>query len=476
MRRLLPLVLLVSCGGPLESEPVGDVAYRRDGIVGGATNFNDPQLFFVEMTYAPNSVFSCSATLIGRKTLLCAAHCIAPDEMGRKPTVRVTNVPRVRNATASDWIAVSSQRYHPNYRATLIENDLSVLELERIPTIKAREWNRANFNNEIVGKIVRVAGYGITATEGGGSGIKRNLELPVNDLSPTLLNFGTTNLKGTCSGDSGGPMFYTFPDGIERQIGVHSFHRGDCGRNADARVDKGAAFIDQWFIDVEAPSCAEDNQCKTGCTPTDVDCTCAADAQCNPLCLSTAKDADCAESCSAGNVCSVTACATPDPDCQVFGAACGVDEQCAGRRCISDAQNTEGYCSKACALATDCPVGSECNSAGVCSKLQKPAANEGQDCVPSQTHCNGARLKCDLSGAGKPYQCLRTCWFESDCLSTESCALAPDAGTSVGVCTPDIVLDRFIFVKYAAKSCSATGMGPSLIALLALALRQRRNR
>jgi MYXO-CTERM domain-containing protein len=466
MRRLLLVVLLASCGMPVESEPEVQVGHRRDGIVGGATNFNDPQLYYMEMTYAADSVFSCSATLIGRKT---------PDEMGRKPTVRVTNVPRVRYATDADWIKVSRQRYHPNYRASVIQNDLSVLELEKIPFVKARQWNRANFGPEIVGKPVRVAGYGITSTDGTGAGIKRNVELPINDLDPTLLNFGTTNQRGTCSGDSGGPMFYRFPDGVERQIGVHSFHRGDCGRNADARVDKGADFIDQWFLDVEAPNCGEDGQCKTGCVPEDPDCTCAADATCNPLCLTAAKDADCADSCTGGNVCSVTACATPDPDCQVFGAPCGVDEQCAGRRCSTDPQNIEGFCSKACALATDCPAGFECSGTGVCTHLQLPVVNEGQSCTVGQTFCSNTRLKCDGPG-GKPTKCLRTCMFEDDCLTTESCSAAatPDAGSLQGVCTPDIVLDRINLTEYAAKSCSTTAAGPALFAVLALLLRRRR--
>ncbi|MBS1149174.1 MAG: Vitamin K-dependent protein [Myxococcaceae bacterium] len=473
MRRLLPLVLLASCGVPLDPEPEGQLAQRRDGIVGGYTNFDDPQVFFMEMTYSPTSVYSCSATLVGRKTLLTAAHCIAPDELGRKPTVEVTNVPRVSEATASDWIKVSRQRYHPNYRASVIQNDLGVVELERVPTLKGRQWNRANFGPEIVGKIVRVSGYGITSTDGRNSGTRRSVELPVNDLDPTLLNFGTTNQKGTCSGDSGGPMFYRFADGIERQIGVHSFHRGDCGKNADARVDKGADFIDQWFLDVEAPSCAEDGQCKSGCVPEDLDCTCAADMQCNPLCLSAAKDADCADSCSAGNVCSVTACATPDPDCQPFDAPCGIDEQCAGRRCTSDPQNLEGYCSKACALPADCPTGFECSGPGVCARLQLPVATEGHSCTPGQTWCNGARLKCG-GPEGKPTQCLRACLVESDCLNTESCTARPDAGAQAGVCTPDIVLNRIKVVEYAAKSCSATGAGPAVLALLALLLRRRR--
>ena len=87
MRRLLLVVLLASCGVPVESEPEGQVASRRDGIIAGYTNFNEPQVFFVEMTYPPNDVYSCSATLIGRKTLLCAAHCIAPDEKGNRPSV-----------------------------------------------------------------------------------------------------------------------------------------------------------------------------------------------------------------------------------------------------------------------------------------------------------------------------------------------------------------------------------------------------
>lgn len=475
MRRLIPLLFLASCGVPLQSEPEAQVAQRRDPIVGGFTNFGDPQLYFVEMSYSATDVYSCSATLIGRKTLLSAAHCIAPDEMGRKPTVRVTNLARESAATDADWIKVSRQRYHPNYRASVIQNDFSVLELEKIPFVRPRQINRMNFGPEIVGKIVRVAGYGITKTMGSGAGVKRTLDLKVNDLDPTLLNTGTTNQKGTCNGDSGGPMFYRFPDGIERQVGIHSFHRGDCGRNAAARVDKGLDFIDQWFIDVEAPTCSEDALCKTGCVPEDVDCLCATDSICNPLCLTPGKDADCADSCTAGNVCSVTACATPDPDCQAIGAPCGVEEHCAGRRCISDAQNPEGYCSKTCSVATDCPSGFECSASGECSKVQLPTANEGQDCTPGQTYCSGGRLTCEAL-EGKQPKCHRVCLVDDDCSGTESCVTQADAGKFGGVCAPDIVLTRINFVEYAAGGCSATALGPSLLGLLVFALVRRPRR
>lgn len=476
MRGLLPLCLvLAACGVPAGLDPEGPVGQRRDAIIGGATNFTDPQVFYIEMTYAPDAVFSCTATLIGRRTLLTAAHCIAPDELGRKPTVEATNVPRVRVATDADWIKVLRQRYHPNYRSTAITDDYAVLELERNPFLKPREWNRTNLMSDVVDKIVRQVGYGITITEGTGAGVRRNVDLPINDLDPNLINSGTTNQKGTCSGDSGGPMFLRFPDGVERHVGVTSFHRGECGKNASARTDKGAAFIDQWFLDVEAPSCGEDGQCKTGCVPEDPDCACAADAMCNPLCATAAKDADCAESCAGGNVCSVTACATPDPDCQAFGAPCGLDEQCAGRRCITDPQHPQGYCSKACAVTADCPSDTECSPAGACTKLQRPTATEGQPCTRGQTFCDGPRLWCD--GPEGKTECRRSCLFAADCPATESCTANTnlDAGATMpGVCVPNIVIPQLNQVGAAAKSCSAAP-GVPLLLWAALALLRRRS-
>lgn len=470
---LLLAVVLWSCG-PIEDE--GAAGQRRDAILGGVTNFSDPQVFYVEMTYTPEEVFSCTATLIGRRTLLTAAHCIAPDAMGRKPTVEATNVPRVGVATAADFIPVVRQRYHPNYTASAIENDYAVLELARNPLLKPREWNRTNLMPDVVGKTVRQTGYGITFTDGTGAGVRRNVALPINDLDPNLVNSGTTNQKGTCSGDSGGPMFLVFPDGVERHIGVTSFHRGMCGRNASGRTDRAAAFIDQWMLDIEAPTCGEDGQCKSGCTPEDPDCLCAADAACNAMCPMAAKDPDCAESCAAGNVCSTTACATPDPDCQPFGAACGLDDQCAGRRCITDPQHPQGYCSQACALPADCPMGTECTVAGTCVHTQLPVANEGQPCTKGATFCNGPHLLCG-GVEGKATLCARACLFDADCTATESCTASPgtDAGAAVaGVCVPDVVIPKASMVFVAAPKGCAAVPGLPLVWFAVLALRRRR--
>ena len=446
---------------PVEAPPEAQFASRSDEIVGGFSDFSDPQIFMLEMTYAPDSVFLCSSTLIGRVTLVCAAHCIAPDELGRKPTVRAVNVPRVKLAVDSDWIKVVKQRYHPNYKALVIQNDISVLQLERQPLIKPKPWNRTNFSAELVGKTVRVAGYGITTTDGTGAGVKRSTELAINDIDPTLINFGITNQIGTCSGDSGGPMFYSGFDGIERQIGIHSFHRGECGKNADARIDKMADFVDQWFSEVEVPQCAEDGQCKSGCTPEDVDCTCQADNVCNPSCPAPAKDPDCAESCAGGGVCSTTACATPDPDCVAVGAPCGLDSQCAGRMCVSDPQNADSYCSKPCLTSADCATGFECGAANACTKIQKPTASDGQACTVGQTFCLGTRRACG-GPEGKPLVCSRQCLFQEDCGDTESCT----PSGAVSVCTANIVLKKADLYERAAKSCAS--VGPSAFAWLAL--------
>src|SRR5262249_24253416 len=146
----------------------------------------------------------------------------------------------------------------------------------RTPGIAPKPWNTATID-ALHGAPLRAVGYG--ATTGGanpsGAGVKHQVNLTFVQIAAAQFELGDMTSHGICHGDSGGPSFHTFPDGIERVVGVHSFTIDqNCLDGADSRTDYFRSFIDTWMAQNETRTCAIDGLCKQGCTPVDQDCAC----------------------------------------------------------------------------------------------------------------------------------------------------------------------------------------------------------
>lgn len=79
-----------------------------------------------------------------------------------------------------------------------------------------------------VGLELTAVGFGDATKEGTGGGIKRAVALPVVELVDDEAFVGGDG-KGTCGGDSGGPMFLRISSGETRIAGVTSYAPGSCG-------------------------------------------------------------------------------------------------------------------------------------------------------------------------------------------------------------------------------------------------------
>jgi MYXO-CTERM domain-containing protein len=299
-----------------------------------------------------------------------------------------------------------------------------------------------------------------------------------NQVDAWHLYLGDGSGKGVCHGDSGGPSFHTFNDGVERLVGVHSYTQTEaCTDGADVRVDRYAGFIDQWFADKEGPSCGSDGQCVQGCAPVDPDCVCQADGQCNPQCPDLGLDPDCPADCGSNGICARESCPVVDPDCVAEGSACTDQNQCQARLCIGDPQHSAYYCSRPCASSADCPATMECLAgANVCRYAQAPTRNPGESCVPGQDFCSGGTVCSGPAQGGDT--CQASCTSDAQCPGDATCE--PGAG-GVDYCqapyVPPTVLRRAQPEGEVASGCSAVGGGSpwALLGLLGLgALRTRR--
>ncbi len=467
-----------SCGPGVDTRSKADrarVAVRRDGIVGGRTSYNDPNVFALLIQY-PDGDFICSSTLISHRTLLTAAHCVVP-ENGNPPLVSATMAVNMDAADAG-YFDAQSVRPNPSFNEDKLTDDFAIVVLADEPPVPPKAWNRSPLSQDLAGKNVRVVGYGITDTLANDSGLKRMGTTVLNAINPLRIEFGQVaglGSTGTCSGDSGGPTFFTFADGVERVIGIHSFHSGNCGQNTDTRVDAYAPTINAWMTELETPSCDADHRCNSSasCTTPDPDCACVDDGTCNAGCGPQSPDPDCTASCVADGVCSHAACATADPDCRAFGDSCGYEAHCQSRLCSTSEQHVWPYCSQACSESTPCPTGFDCVT-GQCQYHVLPVAKVGEACTPGVTSCGGPENTCGGYRLETEPRCRQRCSETADCAANFSCTRS-DQG--YGMCVPEVLAPHLAVEKLKAAGCtSAFGSEFALSSLILLFIRRRARR
>ncbi|MBS1149173.1 MAG: hypothetical protein H6Q89_871 [Myxococcaceae bacterium] len=472
MRRrfvLASCALLVACG-PVFARQEG---VARDAIVGGTIDLGDPQVFHLKIVGVPSGTGSCSATLIGARTLLTAAHCVDPRRFGATSLViSATHVSDISTAGPADTFQVVETRLHPGFGTLSLDNDIAVALLEQAPGLVPKEWNAQSVAT-FGGRPLRAVGYGTTGPGDGGLGIKREVALTFRQLTPEQIWIGDQLSKGICSGDSGGPSFHLFADGVERVVGVHSTSSiaEACLDGTDQRVDPHAAFVRTWLLEKEPAACWPDDRCvPAGCASVDLDCVCSADGRCSDACPNLLRDPDCPADCVENGVCSGQPCPRPDVDCGNFTGACTRPQDCLSGRCVTDPQHLRPYCSASCTKATDCLATMECDPTGTCRYRQLPTVSKGALCTPGQQLCEpGAMCLAEVGSTGT---CRAMCSKDSDCSQDAVCT-----GDSAGgpmFCRPPLKLPTAKLQGPVARlGCSASAGGLGAWVALGALLRRR---
>jgi secreted trypsin-like serine protease len=234
---------VLGCGMPEEDEDLDlDGVEEKDSeIVGGVATKSFPAVVEVLV----NGEGDCTGSLVSARVVLTAAHCIV--EAPKKAAFAIFTGPNDDVRSQGEVVKAKAAHVHPSYNADTDENDMAVLILSKALTIKPLPYNRKALSKSLVGKPVRMIGYGDNTKKEptAGFGKRRQATAPLIGFDKHWVRVGTAKAN-QCYGDSGGPVLMKLGT-VETIVGVDSFQvADDCiGENFNTRIDTLVGFIDK---------------------------------------------------------------------------------------------------------------------------------------------------------------------------------------------------------------------------------------
>lgn len=247
--RWLVLALVVAC--TVDGERA---ASEASAIVGG-TPSGDAAVVALVTKLGDATGAICSGTVIAKRTVLTAGHCTR----GIPPSSQSVHF-GATSAAPDAVVAVVESHTYPAFLDLRADphtgEDLAVVVLAEDAPVAPIPFSR-DARSIAVGARARVVGFGESDLQRPESyGTRLTASVEVTFSCDRVLGFGD-DLRGACSGDSGGALFVDDGTG-ERFAGVVSFFdRGRCGPPVyAARPDAYAAWIDSIVTGHADDACA----------------------------------------------------------------------------------------------------------------------------------------------------------------------------------------------------------------------------
>ncbi|XP_018332511.1 brachyurin-like [Agrilus planipennis] len=225
-------------------------------IVGGneASKNSLPYQVFLRLIYDTYTSF-CGASLISRRYVLTAAHCLVDDLVSLEVILGAHNIQQ-REST-QQRIPTSTFKVHEQYNNQPAQNDLGVVYLPTPANLNQYVQlialpSRADVSKSFVGSQAVASGWGYTSQSNPGiSDVLRyiNVSIIANNVCRDALGSQVTNKiicsggagrKGACSGDSGGPLVVS-----GKLVGVTAFVSGSgCEAGEPTAFQRVTSFLD----------------------------------------------------------------------------------------------------------------------------------------------------------------------------------------------------------------------------------------
>ena len=236
---LLAVLTALALGGC--SQPAEPRGQRQGAIVGGQPA---PAEVAVVALAHPGQDISCTGTLISRRLIVTAAHCV---DGPLQATFRGTT-------GAERVITVAASELAPGFSHATLDSDLALVVLAEPAPVGTSPIALA-WRAPAPGDIVRFVGFGYTAIGPSGSyGQRREVGAAVTEVGATTFRYGVA----TCEGDSGGPALRRV-NARDELVGVTSTGDPACSlRGVNTRVDSYAEWIASAAARLDPVSCGAD--------------------------------------------------------------------------------------------------------------------------------------------------------------------------------------------------------------------------